>query len=411
MKKLIFISLLILSSFRGIGQDYVSNNFEFGTGILLEAKSSEFDQLFIPIYAKWAYEPFVNSEFGAKIQWNAQYFGNDATQFYSSGIGSFPGTTSRGEYITRDIDIASKNLLSFELYGLKRMRIFKKQRFLGMGLNIGYSNIVRKILKENSRTGITEPYQGMNIGTTLKWQEQCRNLIHSFDFYINIKSYEDYFDLDPVNNYLSYTIGYRIPSRKIEIPDEEDLIGWKSILKDTNYNQVNFTAGADFFMPVNFNANASSVRINVELRYRWTKHYELGVGGSIFDSSAAIGLDKSPLNDFSFGSTRLQNISSNVSNYYVLGHYYFEPTEYDLFVGAGIGLTTREAMFPQTIFDGQQFTEAMLYPAQTNLGFQIRGGYQIGKLRHTVAFNLAGKYIPDFFSSSIGINIGGSRSK
>lgn len=411
MKKLIIFSLLIFLFFKGIGQDYASNNFEFGTGLLLETDRDRFNQLFIPIYAKWAYEPYVNSEFGAKLQWNAKYFGNDAMQLYFRGIGSFPGSSNERELITRDIDVASKNLFSIELYGLKRMWIFKKQRFLGLGLNANYSNITHKLLKEESGWRGSRPLKGWSIGTTLKWQEQCRNLIHSFDFYFNIKSHEDLFDLDPVNNYLSYTIGYRIPFKKPEVPDEEDLIGWKSIIKDSNFYQVNLTVGADLHLPVNFNANAASARLNVELRYRWAQNYEVGAGGSIIESSTGIGLDRNPLDARSFDSGRFQNISSHVSNYYVLGHYYFEPTEYDLFVGAGLGFTIREEMFPHTIFDGQQFTESFLYPTQTNFGFQIRGGYQIGKLRHTIAFNLAGKYIPDFFSSTIGVNIGGNRKK
>ncbi len=407
MKKLIIISLLIFPLLKGISQDYASNNFEFGTGILLERENDGFNQLFVPIYAKWAYEPYVNSEFGAKLQWNAKYFGNDAIQFYTSGF----NRSGPLEQITRDIDVASKNLLSIELYGLKRMRIFKKQRFLGLGLNANYSNIAHKLLKQESGWRGSRSLKGWSIGTTLKWQEQCRNLIHSFDFYLNIKSHEDLFDLDPVNNFLSYTIGYRIPFKKPEIPDEEDLIGWKSIIKDSNFYQVNLTVGADFHLPINFNANAASARLNVELRYRWTQNYEVGAGGSIIESSIGIGLDRNPLNARSFGSSSFQNISSNVSNYYVLGNYYFEPTKYDLFVGAGFGFTIREEMFPETIFNGQNFTQSFLYPTRTNFGLQIRGGYQIGKLRHTVAFNLAGKYIPDFFSSTIGVNIGGNKKK
>ena len=377
---------------------------EFGTGYAF-APDSEFPH--IPIYAKWVYELNQHYEFGGRFQTNMIRLGKSYPDFSS------PFQNPQGMLNESEKDVF-KNMVSLSAFGLKRFRILKKNRFIGLGMEINSSKSIQDLVRNDTLTRFESIKKPIAFGINLIWQERWRNFIHQFNFYMPVSSPSVVSDnLNESGewyrkNYFTYTVGYRFPFVKLEGEDHEDLI-WKSITKDTTRTKFNFGLGGLLRFPVNFGASAPAFDFYGEISLRTSAKYAYGLRGTSFSLSdlGHLGYDKGLT--LKYTTSEKLNSASQISSLHFFSDYFFNKTEIDLFAGAGLGVYYRKGMIPQPVFNGKEFVSQDLLPKRWNPGGFLRAGYQIGNFKHSISFNYTGKNIPDFFSTTLGYHFGFSK--
>jgi len=236
---------------------------------------------------------------------------------------------------------------------------------------------------------------------SFKWQERWRNWIHNFGIYAPVTRNRSH--LRPS---LNYSVGYRFPFVKFEEEDMEEL-RWKSIVKDTsNIKKIGVSVGTFFNMPVNHYASAPFIDLFAELKVMPLNYLSFnfkynGIFG--YGNGISLGVDQTFIDNFRPRSNT--NIAKEITSFTLGADYYFWPIEIDWFAGAGIGYYHRNAMVEKPVFVDGAYELRFLFPERTNIGAYVRTGYQVGNFRHTIEFHYSGKQIPDYFTTTLGINL------
>ncbi len=388
-----FIFGFLLNAFLINAQDFPSELkfYEFGFGYNFTGES-----IHVPLYGRYIYEPNPNYEFGLEAKFNVLSFGT-----YDARFSPFQNADSYRDNF--------ENMFSGEAYALVRRRLFKKNRYFGLGLALGSSNNIAKEIQEPNGQSDLERLPLFDLAQKaivpsigIKWQERWRNWIHNFGYYIPVS--KNGFRLSPS---LNYSVGYRFPFEKFEEEDIDELL-WKSISKDTStFKKIGLSFGTFINMPINNYASAPILDYFGELKVMPWNYLSINFKyNKILGANREhqLGDDKNFIETFR-PRTNDSNISKEITSYTLGADYYFWPREIDWFAGAGLGYYHRNAMVQKPVFIDGAYELRYLLPERTNVGAYIRTGYQVGNFRHTIEFHYSGKQIPDFFTTTLGLNL------
>jgi len=350
---------------------------------------------------KWQYELAMGFSYGhssrkelVQLPISAKVtFQNWYSRKIALGI-EFSPTVQSGNYEVNDYE----NFLKLNVQYLHRLRYFERERWLGFGIQTGTSGTIVRENKSSfgrSLSSFERLFYSNPIGVQLIWQEYYGNFFYSFNLNHNfIRSKEIRTNFGTYRDPLFFTqkIGFKLSKTKKKLTEGEDFLLPNNNPIDSFYNRWNFTGGFILKLAPNRAVGSSVSAAFFEGNLR-TGNFEYGVQ---IDSRLGYNINSNG-----------EQYSDALSTYHlysfgILSNIIFQLDKMDYFFGLKLGGYKLPGSFSRTDPNGN-------WDPEFNVGYALRAGYQVGKFRHTIAYNFTGENIPNYLSSSIGINIGFSK--
>lgn len=275
---------------------------------------------------------------------------------------------------------------------LRRVNYWDRERWVGFGIQTGSSRTISDSVKRkfaNSSSTLERFFTVPTAGIQLKWQEYFRNFFYSFDvnyFYVETGTASLNFDIDEKPLFFTHKIGFKFPNKKKQLIEEDELLVRNNPV-DSFFNKWNFTAGIMLKVAFDNEVGSTVMPFFIEGNYR-TGKYEFGMQYDNKEGFIAFNKEDLPVN-LAIGTYHLNSFG-------LVANRYFQKSNMEYFLGLKVGVYDLRGRYRQ-------------WEEEFNFGYGWRAGYQMGRFRHTISYNYTGDGIPNYLSSSIGVNLGFSK--
>lgn len=364
-----FLIMLLSFSFAMNAQDETEKKWQYELGMgLSTGLSDEKGLINLPIFAN------VNYQLGRSEKLGFEF---DYQPMIQSG---FSGSSFYENF----------SKMSFQY--LRRIRYWDRNRWVGFGIQTGSSKTISDFSKRKygyKSSPIERFFTVPTAGIQLKWQEYFNNFFYAFEishFFVEVGNIPPTFAFDENPLFFTHKIGFKFPKNKRTSINGDELILIDNPI-DSFYNKWNFSAGVMVKVAFDNEIGSAVLPFFVEGNYRTGKF----VYGMQFDA-------KEGYNAINDGDEQIKTVISTyfLNSFGLIANRYFQKSEMEYFLGLKVGIYDLRGSYP-------------FWESDLNVGYAWRVGYQMGRFRHTLSYNYTGDGIPNYLSSSIGINLGFSK--